>query len=186
MSRPSQHSGPCWGQILLDVRDGQRDYADFFDAAYSDLYWFLRRCGLQHHDAEDLASEVMTKIYRQIATLNAASAAEATAWVYAIARNACNDYLRRTSRGKMQELDPGLDPPGPGNHQLSHENIEDIQRLLIRLDDDERELLERRFVDGLKLREIAEIKQTTVTVVANKIYRALSKLRKYAEEDNHD
>lgn len=82
-------------------------------AAFATLYAFfaprvkgyLMRIGVSAGEAEDLAQEVLAKVWRKASLFDPAKASAAT-WIYTIARNQRIDAMRRNAK-------PALDPDDP-------------------------------------------------------------------------
>jgi len=76
-------------------------FAEHHDAVYRLALRFLGR----PEDAEDVAQEVFTKVWRSLPSFNGDSSVKT--WVYRIAINCCIDYGRKPWR-RLGELNPGL------------------------------------------------------------------------------
>jgi RNA polymerase sigma-70 factor (ECF subfamily) len=66
---------------------------------------YLMRIGASQEQADDLAQDVLMKIWRRARLFDPAKASAST-WVYTIARNARIDALRRLNRAELDADDP--------------------------------------------------------------------------------
>ncbi len=140
-------------------------------------------------EARDLYQEAFLKVYRSIR--NFRLEAKFSTWLYRVVMNVCLDHLRRQKTRKevaapapedgatdlLQTLPderPTLDPERAAH---SKEINRRIQVALERLNPRERMVFELKHYQGLKLRAIGEICNTSEQTVKNCLFRATQKLR---------
>ena len=103
-----------------------------------------------HHDAEDLVSQVFEKVYGKIHTFDESKASLST-WIYTITRNTVTDYYRtrriHTSNDEVYEL------PAPEKDQDMLDTLADA---LMILKERERDLILLHYYKGLTLKEVAD------------------------------
>ena len=99
------------------------------------------------------------------------------AWLFAIARNECRERWR-TSNHEI--------PLDAQKHDIADERsrgLEDslfAQQILIKLSEDDRELLRLRYIGDLSMSEIANVLKINSVAVRVRIHRALAKARMHA------
>ena len=141
--------------------------------------------------ANDLAQETFLKAFSALASFRKGAAF--STWLYAIALNQVRtEYRRRKSmKGQaMLSLDaaagtgdgPGpAEPAGPGPGPLDEatrrEEASILHRALARLDEEYREAVVLRDLEGLSYEEIAEATGTPVGTVRSRIHRGRAALR---------
>jgi RNA polymerase sigma-70 factor (ECF subfamily) len=154
------------------------------------LYTFLVRMLGDREKAEDLAQETFLRIVKGAAAWE--QRARFQSWMYAIARNLCTDRARRDRFRKTDSLDvepvegaggtvlDGIPDPGPLPDQAAEsERLRPLlQRALLSLPADQREVFVLREQAGLQFREIAEIVGANENTVKSRMRYALSGLRK--------
>jgi RNA polymerase sigma factor (sigma-70 family) len=152
--------------------------ADLLDRHRPGIYRFLRARGLSPEDAEDLTQETLIRAYR---FLPAAMPGKLGCWLCAIARNAVVDRVRRRRVATVPlegvtEADSQADPetrllgdPGP-----------DLAEMLERLPSGSREALRLRYLEGRSLDEMAELLHCSPGAAKQRVFRAVSALRKLA------
>lgn len=153
-----------------------------FDALYRDTVadvhayaWSLLR---EQAAAEDVTALAFERAYRRRARFDA-DRGSARAWLFAIARNAALDELRRRKRTATLSFDPAAEPEpdadGPGHEP---ERRATVQAALSALDPRERELVALKFHAGLSYAEIGDLLGISETNAGTKVHRAITKLRK--------
>ena len=143
--------------------------------------------------AEDLAQETFLKAFSALASFRRGAAF--STWLYAIALNQVRtEYRRRKSvKGQaMLSLDaaagPGDDPdgrpsepagtgPGPADEASRKEEAALLHRALSRLDEEYREAVVLRDLEGLSYEEIAEAVGVPPGTVRSRIHRGRAALR---------
>ena len=130
-----------------------------------------------HHDAEDLVSQVFEKVYGKIHTFDESKASLST-WIYTITRNTVTDYYRNrrihTSYDEVYEL------PAP---EKDRDMLDTLADALMILKERERDLIMLHYYMGLTLKEVAD-KMGMSYINAKVIHKkALSGLKTYFQED---
>lgn len=177
------------------IRQAQRGERDAFDQLVRRYDGAVLRLALHmlgnEQDAQDVHQEAFLKAYRHLS--NFRFECSFYTWVYRIVTNLCLDALRRR---KSRREDPAtiMDQSGDAIDLLS--NVSDdraganpalelrrkhlgmrIQAALDLLTPRERTVFELKHYQGLKLRTIGEMLQTTEETAKNTLFRATRKLR---------
>ena len=140
-------------------------------------------------EARDLYQEAFLKVFRSIRHFRADS--RFSTWLYRVVMNACLDHLRRQStRKEVAAPQPDDGEPeffqtvpderptlNPERATHSKEIGRRIQTALEQLNPRERMVFELKHYQGLKLRAIGEICNTSEQTVKNCLFRATQKLR---------
>jgi len=144
---------------------------DHFEREYEDirpgLLRFVTARVRDAHAARDVVQEVYTKAFRNRDRYDPRR--PFTTWIYAIARNACVDFLRRRTRDPLAGIAPNAPAPPPELDALPaigdwdpalaaerKDLVEAARKELKRLPDDRRAAVEMKIIDGLTYREVAE------------------------------
>lgn len=96
---------------------------------------------------------------------------KSTAYLYAIARNLCNDYFKEI---KTVELDPNI----AGQPYVSDNSLE---KALDNLNLDEKELLFLRYTNDMGINDLAKYYGVSRFVISRKIKKALKNLKEIYE-----
>ncbi|MBY6058913.1 sigma-70 family RNA polymerase sigma factor [Leisingera daeponensis] len=165
---------------LLAVRD-HRDreaFGDMFDFLAPRLKGFVIRCGARPALAEEIVQDVMLTIWRKAALFDPHKA-QASAWIYQIARNRHIDIIRKERRPVPDELaeDPGTEPDASQVLALEQETLH-LKQAIARLQPDQREMIEKAYIGDLTHQEISARTGLPLGTVKSRIRLGLGRLRK--------
>jgi RNA polymerase sigma-70 factor, ECF subfamily len=199
--RPLQSStgmaSEAWGRATETelIREAQKGSRTAFEALVRQYDQPVLRLALRltgsEQDAQDIHQEAFLKAYRYLA--NFRFECSFYTWIYRIVTNLCLDHLRRR-KSRKEEQSIVVDASGSEMDLLS--NISDdrsmanperelerkllgerIQEALSHLTPRERMVFELKHYQGLRLRTIGEMLNTTEETAKNTLFRATRKLR---------
>ena len=153
-----------------------------FDALYRDsardLYAYVRTLLGDDASAEDVTALAFERAYRRRSSFDD-SRGSRRGWLFAIARNAALDELRRRRRVAplVGELPDDL-APGPDEEADLAVRRTTVRAALAALPARDRELVALKFHGGLTNAELATVLGTSETNAATRVHRAVMKLRK--------
>lgn len=127
-----------------------------------------------HHDAEDLASEVFIKIFEKLDSFDERKASMST-WIYTITRNSVTDYYR--TRKEYIELNETL-LYDSDDLNVDETDLELLANALEKLDIRKREIIILRYFKNLNLKSIAEKLDISYSYTKMLHNAALAELRK--------
>lgn len=177
------------------IRDAQQGSRTAFDALVRQYDQAVLRLALHltgsEADAEDIHQEAFLKAYRYLA--NFRFECSFYTWIYRIVTNLCLDLLRRR-KSRREDQAVMIDSSGDEMDLLSNVSDERAsanpdrelsrkylgQRILSALDQltpRERMVFELKHYQGLRLRTIGEMLNTTEETAKNTLFRATRKLR---------
>lgn len=143
--------------------------------------------------ALDAVQETFITVFRKVGQFEGKSAF--STWIYRVAVNTCYDVLRKAKRHKTDELPDGQDPVDPSSDDAltSIELRPDITAALERLPEEFRPAIVLSDLEGLPLREVADIIGVPVGTVKSRVFRgrkllaeALGNLRGPARHQTDD
>jgi RNA polymerase sigma-70 factor (ECF subfamily) len=149
-----------------------------------DIYRLAYYRTFSQMDAEDITQEVFVQAYRKINTLQ--DPQRFRAWLYAIAVNRCNDFLRKrkylsllqSRSAREQEVEEAGEMDRNHADTIAKKKFwEQVRRLLDRLSAMERQVFTLRFMDHRNINEIAAILGKNESTIKTHLYRALNKVR---------
>lgn len=144
-------------------------------------YRYLRRRGLSHADAEDLAQDTILVTYQHLDGIEPGSL---HGWVRAVARNKHVDWARRQSRAiilaEPHVIADSSDDPLVAT-LLAHDQA-DLRRLLSTLSPAHRRLLELKYIEDRSVEEVAAVLGRSVNTVKVGLFRARKRLRAQIEK----
>lgn len=143
------------------------------------LYRLALRMLREPADAQDAIQEVFLKIWRQGAALKKIDNIEA--WAMRVTKNHCLDRLR-SRQWQVQVLEPHQldadDYPSAQEKLEQGETGRQLKRLMQRLPEKQKLVLQLRDVEGMMYQEIEDILDMPLGQVKTNLFRARQKMRK--------
>ncbi|MEZ4241558.1 MAG: sigma-70 family RNA polymerase sigma factor [Myxococcota bacterium] len=165
--------------LLQAIAAGDRSaFAELFRRYAPRINGFLRQ-SLSASKAEELTQDVMLRIWRKAKTYDPDRAAPAT-WIFTIARNARTDALRRGGRPEPDPEDPVWVPSSPDapDEEADKRDAEvRVREALDGLPPAQLEVLERAYLQGQTLAEVAEGLKIPLGTVKSRVRLAMERLR---------
>ena len=167
-------------RLLIAVRDS-RDRAAFaglFKHFGPRIKAMLLRGGLRDGTAEDVVQDVMLSVWNK-ATQFDPHRAEASAWIYRIARNRQIDLARRNRMpvAEMVEEPVDTEPDAAQILALSQETRH-LRAALARLGPEQTRAIEQAYLEDLPHSEIARVSGLPLGTVKSRIRLGLERLRR--------
>ncbi len=158
-----------------------RAYEELLEQYADMVYRVAYRVLGDPHDAEDATQETFLAVYRNIQ--NFRGEAKFTSWLYRIAYNQAVQILRKRQRDRgqvrvddIEDADEFFLPdditPLPEEFLQSQQLRECIQELLMELSPKLRAAFVLHEIEGLPLREVAEILEASESAVKMRVHRA--------------
>lgn len=161
--------------VMLRVRNGEGEMLGVLFERYHDaLFSFYVRLMGDRAVSDDLVQEVFLRILRYRDTYQPGTPFRP--WMYQIARNARIDHYRKTPR--HEEFAPEMVAPVllPDTAQQEQESAL-LQRALMQLSEERREVLILARFQEMKYTEIARLVGCELNTVKTRVHRALQDLR---------
>lgn len=149
-----------------------------FERYHRPLFDFLARMTGDRAAAEDLVQDVFVRVLKYRATFKDEGRFET--WVFRIARNARADWFRaRGTKETVLDEAAGHASPGPATDDRLARNcdVACLERALLMLRDDKRELIVLARYRGMTHEAIAELLGIEAGTVKVRIHRAVNELR---------
>lgn len=160
---------------------GDREAAAvLFDAYHPRLYRYALVRLASPADAEDVASETFARVLGKLDSFRWKGAGF-EAWLFRIASNLIVDKHRSMARESrtddpMEEQETAMERL-PEDRALHLETSRELDALLLRLPEEQREVLLLRFAAGLDTHETATVMKKNVNAVRQLQFRALQNIR---------
>ncbi|TMC50211.1 MAG: sigma-70 family RNA polymerase sigma factor [Chloroflexi bacterium] len=153
-----------------------------FDRYYSLVCRYVMARADDRELVEDIAQEVFVAAVRTIASLRDTSEPGIEGWLLGIARNKAIDVIRRRRR---QRPEGGAPPAAPDAAEMAVSRLSafELRRAMERLNDDQRDVLVRRFVLDQSLEQVAAATGRPVGAVKSMQHRALAALARHLPEE---
>jgi RNA polymerase sigma-70 factor (ECF subfamily) len=172
--------------LVENARNGNRSsFQELVSLFQIDIYRLAYYRTFSQMDAEDLTQDVFEQAYRKLATLHEPQ--RFRAWLYSIAINRCNDFLRKRKYTallhKRSTQEQEFSDPEKYMNNSYGDRIDkkifwkQVKTILGKLSTMEREVFTLRFMDHRNINEIASILDKNESTIKTHLYRALNKVR---------
>jgi len=165
-------------RLLLAVRDA-RDraaFASLFDFYAPRLKAMASRSGTPPAVAEEIAQDVMLRVWHKAAQFDPARA-QASSWIYQIARNRQVDVARRQPRPVPEDIPAPVSDADSTRALALEQEVAQLRAALDALPAAQREMVERAYLGELTHREISRLTNLPLGTVKSRLRLALDRLR---------
>ena len=143
--------------------------------AYNLARWLTRRDA----DAQDVVQEALLRAFKSFAGYRGG---DARAWLLAIVRNTCYNWLRKNRSHEALEQEPDLallkdTAPGPEMQAQAGARQALVRHALGQLPLEFREVLVLRELEGLSYKEIGEVAGLPIGTVMSRLARARDRMQ---------
>ncbi|AHV99582.1 RNA polymerase sigma factor [Paenibacillus sabinae] len=141
-------------------------------------YWRVRN----GEESKDLTQETFYRFCRHIE--NYKNTGKCRSYLYMIARNLCNDHLRKRPPLSWEEAGEAIGRVASQQYSSIEEQVEReqlVHELLQLLPEEQREMVFMRFCLDLAFHDIARITGVNMCMVQYRVKRGLGVLRRYLE-----
>jgi RNA polymerase sigma-70 factor (ECF subfamily) len=166
--------------LVLRARTQADALGRLYEMYYGRIFRFCVHRLFDKETAEDVTSTVFLEVARKIRSFNGRTEQDFANWVYAIAANHANAYIRKTSRRKRL-LEEAITSTGASSDTGESAEL-DWPRLyaaVLKLKPKHQTIVTLRFFENMTYEQIAQIlnvKQATLRVT---LHRILQKLRNH-------
>ncbi|MHC4315712.1 MAG: RNA polymerase sigma factor [Planctomycetota bacterium] len=138
------------------------------------------------HEAEDVVQEAFVRLHRQVAGHGSGSVKHLTTWLFRVTHNLTIDMLRRRSKRRRVPV-TAVDPSALSEEQaadeldalgevLRQEARQVALRELAQLDDQHRQVVLLKVIQGMTLRQVAKVVGISVSLVNYRLNQGLTEL----------
>lgn len=185
-------------KLMVDLKNGDREALGHLVRRYqNDVFRFCLHYLRDVERAKEIAQETFIRV--QVSCQRFDETRVFRPWLLCIARNLSLNELKRKKTVLMESLEEyasvareesgeisSVSSDGPDHELMEKERQEYLERLLLALDDDSREIITLRFFQQMSAREIAEIVGSTEGAIRTRIHRLLKTLRNKSEALDED
>jgi RNA polymerase sigma-70 factor (ECF subfamily) len=169
-------------ELMSGIRDGSQEaFAGLYHRYKGRLYQYA----LSLLRSREAAEDVLHDVFVGLAGRAGAVPDRVSPFLYAAVRNRSFDLMRKRAEVSSDRIDPELVAAPPGDLELI-EQRQLVNRLLLALPDDQREVIVLRTYHDLGFREIAALQGTSVSTALSRYQYGLNRLRKELADDGTD
>ena len=159
------------------------DFDVLYRSARDDVFAYVATMLHDRSAAEDVTAQAFERAYRRRGKYDA-DRGTPRAWLFAIARNAALDELRRRKRGAALAHEPEADTPAPEEEADLALRRTAVRSAIAALPARERELIALKFHAGLDNAELAAVLGVSVSNAGTRLHRVLTKLRETLDDQS--
>lgn len=156
------------------------EFGRLYEIYLPKIYQYTRYRISDKEAAEDLTSDIFNKALDGFKRFNPEQASFST-WIFSIARNTIIDYYRKHAKEmkvlRNTEPESAVSSDSPEERLSRSEEIVRLRECIVKLNDNEQELISLKFSGGITNREIARITGLSESNVGTILCRAIRKLR---------
>lgn len=178
-------------QLILEYLNGDAEAIEHIVAKYlKPLYNFALRQTGSPEDAQDIVQETFVKVWRNIKKYDKEKSFKV--WIWSIARNVTIDWQRKrkipVSYFNSEDgdfVENNIPDTGPLQDELFEikETKESLEKILLKIPPDRREIVILHYNNGLTFEEIALILDKPMNTVKSNHRRAMITLRKHLQSE---
>ncbi len=166
------------GELIAFVRNDPAAFVQLYRRHYDAVFRYCVHRLFERQTAEDVTSEVFLKVVENFGSFKG-SERQFRNWLYTIATNAVNSYLRKTARrNRLLKIAREQANSQVADCGESAEKLALLREAIFALKPRYQTIIILRFFENLKLTEIAEVLGSSNGTVRSQLARALAKLRK--------
>lgn len=164
-------------EIMMDVKGDDFDKLGIlFERHKKNLFGFFFKITYDRDLSEDLVQDVFIRILKYRESFGGYG--KFSTWMYSIAHNISVDHFRK-QKNKQEDPDTlnSLESYDHNHNIIKNEELDILNRAMLKLVPDKREILILSKIKGMKYKELGGILNCSETAVKVRIFRALKDLR---------
>lgn len=166
--------------LVLRARTESNALGQLYELYYNRIFRFCVHRLFSKEAAEDVTSTVFLHVARRIRTFAGRTQQDFRNWLYALAANHINAYIRKTSRRKRLLAEAAtanrLAPSGCRQSSTDFDWAR-LYPLILKLKPKYQTLITLRYFENLGFKEIAEVLNIREATIRVRLHRALKKMR---------
>ena len=165
-------------QLIAEARSNPAAFVRLYRSHYDAVFRYCVHRLFERQIAEDVTSDVFLKVVENIHRFKG-NEQQFRNWLYRIATNAVNNYLRKTARrNRLLKVAREQANSQVADCGESADKLTLLREAVFVLKPRYQTIITLRFFENLKLTEIAEMLGSSPGTVRSQLSRALAKLRK--------
>jgi len=166
--------------LLLRARAGAEALGQLYERHYEPIFRFCVHRLFSKDTAEEVASTVFLEVARRIRAFEGQTEQDFRNWIYAIAANQANAYIRKASRRKnlLEKAAASLAASRDKSSNCPSElDWPTLYAAILRLKPKHQTIVTLRFFENMEFEEIGRITRTKPATVRVTLHRILKQLR---------
>jgi RNA polymerase sigma-70 factor (ECF subfamily) len=170
--------------IVLRARTEAEALGQLYELYYERIFRFCVHRLFSKETAEDVMSTIFLEVASRIRSFEGRTEQDFRYWLYAIAGNQANAYIRKTSRRKRLLAKAAGSMAAATIESSGNASKPDWPRLytaILRLKLEHQTIITLRFFENLEFEQIAKVLDAKPATLRVTLHRILGKLRKHLE-----
>lgn len=166
-------------ELVIRAKDHPDALGELYDIYYKRIFKFCVHRLFNREVAEDVTSTVFLEVAKKVGSFKGATESDFRNWLYAIAANHANDYIRKSLRRKklLKEAAIAMLEMKKTSHALTEIRWPRVYQALMKLAPDEQTIVTFRFFEKLSFEQISSITGASESTLRVKLHRSIKKLR---------
>jgi len=169
--------------LVLEARTQAGALGRLYELYYERIFRFCVHRLFDKEIAEDVTSRVFLEVARGIGNFKGRTVQDFQNWLYAIASNQANAYIRKSSRRKklLEEAGDLMPAAAESNDKSSELDWPRLYTAILKLKPQHQTIVTLRFFENLKYEQIAQILNVKEVTVRVTLHRILNELRNHLQ-----
>ena len=170
--------------LVLRARTDADALGRLYELYYERIFRFCVYRLFSKEAAEDVTSTVFLTVAKKIATFTGQTEVDFRNWLYAIAANQANAYIRKTSHRKrlLKQAAASIIASGTNNpDDLTEPDWPRLYAAILKLRPEHQTIVTLRFFENLDFEEIAKVINARAATVRVTLHRILKKLKNHLQ-----
>ncbi len=171
--------------LVLKSRTQAEALSRLYEMYYEHIFRFCVHRLFNKEIAEDVTSTVFLEVARRIRLFKGGTVQDFQNWLYAIAANQANAYIRKTSRRKelLKEAAELMTAADESTDESSEPDWPRLYAAILKLKPQHQTIVTLRFFENCKYEQIAQILNVKEVTVRVTLHRILNELRNYLQSE---
>ncbi|MGO5094089.1 RNA polymerase sigma factor [Clostridium sp. LCP25S3_F10] len=171
-------------KLILEIKKGKIHlFHELIKKYYGKVYYYCYRHLNNKEAAQDLTQEVFMKVIKTMEGYKHYGKFEN--YLYVVAGNACKDFYKKESKYVLKEVE--IKTNSYKEEEISKlENKVMIEEALNKLSKDQREIIILRFYQDLKIKDIAKIMNSGISITKYRLKKAIKLISESMKGDKYE
>jgi RNA polymerase sigma factor (sigma-70 family) len=167
--------------IVVRARSEAEALSQLYELYYERIFRFCVHRLFSKEAAEDVTSIIFLEVASRIRSFEGRTEQDFRNWLYAIAANQANAYIRKASRRKKLLAEATSSITDVTTDKSSEPDWPRLYAAILKLKPEHQTIITLRFFENMEYEQIAKILDVRQASLRVTLHRILGKLRKYLE-----
>ena len=160
--------------LVQKAQKGDKEaFGQIYDMFFEKIYKYIFFRTKETEEAEDLASVVFLKVWKNLSKYKVSKKAKFSTWLFQVARFTLIDHYRKK---KIQVSIEDVQEMSDKDFTIHNAELSEAKKYLLLLSEDHQTVISLRYFEGLDFEEIAKVVGRTAVGTRVLLHRALKKL----------